>query len=305
MELLFFIENLLAATLRVATPLMFGTMGELFAERSGVLNLGIEGTMFLGAFVGFTVASMTGSLWLGVLAALLAGALAGLLMGFFAVKLGVNQHVSGLGITLLLTSLSLFLFRVIFGENQLPPKIEPFSHLTILQGVPFLGDILSQYALTYIAILLVPVVWYVLYRTNFGLDMRAVGENPEAADAAGVNVYRTRYIALAIGGALMSLGGAFLTLAQLGSFTFGIIAGRGWVCIALIIFANWQPLRVLWGALLFGGFFALQLRLQTTGLKLPYEVFLALPYIVTIIALANTGRKATGPAAVLKPYKRE
>jgi ABC-type uncharacterized transport system permease subunit len=305
MELLFFIENLIAATLRVATPLMFGTMGELFAERSGVLNLGIEGTMFMGAFVGFTVASMTGSLWLGVFAALLAGALAGLLMGFFAVKLGVNQHVSGLGITLLLTSLSLFLFRVIFGENQLPPKIEPFPQLTILQGVPFLGDILSQYALTYIAILLVPVVWYVLYRTNFGLDMRAVGENPEAADAAGVNVYRTRYIALAIGGALMSVGGAFLTLAQLGSFTFGIIAGRGWVCIALIIFANWQPLRVLWGALLFGGFFALQLRLQTTGLKLPYEVFLALPYIVTIIALAITGRKATGPAAVLKPYKRE
>ncbi len=305
MEIILFIQNLLAATLRVATPLMFGTMGELFAERSGVLNLGIEGTMFLGAFVGFTVASFTGSLWLGVLAALIAGALAGLLMGFFAVRLGVNQHVSGLGITLLLVSLSLFFFRIIFGENQLPPKIEPFPQMTFLEGVPFLGPILAQYALTYIAILLVPLVWWILFRTNFGLDVRAVGENPEAADAAGVNVYRTRYIALAIGGALMSVGGAFLTLAQLGSFTFGIIAGRGWVCIALIIFANWQPQRVLWGALLFGGIFALQLRLQTTGLKLPYEAFLALPYIVTIIALAITGRKATGPAAVLKPYKRE
>ena len=305
MELVFFIENLIAATLRMATPLMFGTMGELFCERSGVLNLGIEGTMFMGAFVGFTVAAFTGSLWLGVLAALLAGALAGLLMGFFAVKLGVNQHVSGLGITLLLTSLSLFLFRVIFGENQIPPKIEPFPQLTFLQGVPLIGDILSQYALTYIAILLVPIVWWVLYRTNFGLDMRAVGENPEAADAAGVNVFRTRYMALAIGGGLMAVGGAFLTLAQLGSFTFGIIAGRGWVCIALIIFANWMPDRVLWGALLFGGIQALQLRLQTTGLKLPYEAFLALPYIVTIIALAITGRKATGPAAVLKPYRRE
>jgi ABC-type uncharacterized transport system permease subunit len=305
MELVFFIENLIAATLRMATPLMFGTMGELFCERSGVLNLGIEGTMFMGAFVGFTVAAFTGSLWLGVLAALLAGALAGLLMGFFAVKLGVNQHVSGLGITLLLTSLSLFLFRVIFGENQIPPKIEPFPQLTFLQGVPLIGDILSQYALTYIAILLVPIVWWVLYRTNFGLDMRAVGENPEAADAAGVNVFRTRYMALAIGGGLMAVGGAFLTLAQLGSFTFGIIAGRGWVCIALIIFANWMPDRVLWGALLFGGIQALQLRLQTTGLKLPYEAFLALPYIVTIVALAITGRKATGPAAVLKPYRRE
>jgi general nucleoside transport system permease protein len=305
MELVIFIENLLAATLRMATPLMFGTMGELFCERSGVLNLGIEGTMFMGAFVGFTVAAFTGSLWLGVLAALLAGALAGLLMGFFAVKLGVNQHVSGLGITLLLTSLSLFFFRVIFGESQNPPKIEPFPQLTFLQGVPLIGDILSQYALTYIAILLVPIVWWVIYRTNFGLDMRAVGENPEAADAAGVNVFRTRYTALAIGGGLMAVGGAFLTLAQLGSFTFGIIAGRGWVCIALIIFANWMPDRVLWGAMLFGGIQALQLRLQTTGLKMPYEAFLALPYIATIIALAITGRKATGPAAVLKPYRRE
>jgi simple sugar transport system permease protein len=305
MELVIFIENLLAATLRMATPLMFGTMGELFCERSGVLNLGIEGTMFMGAFVGFTVAAFTGSLWLGVLAALLAGALAGLLMGFFAVKLGVNQHVSGLGITLLLTSLSLFFYRVIFGESQNPPKIEPFPQLTFLQGVPLIGDILSQYALTYIAILLVPIVWWVIYRTNFGLDMRAVGENPEAADAAGVNVFRTRYTALAIGGALMAVGGSFLTLAQLGSFTFGIIAGRGWVCIALIIFANWMPDRVLWGAMLFGGIQALQLRLQTTGLKMPYEAFLALPYIATIVALAITGRKSTGPAAVLKPYRRE
>jgi ABC-type uncharacterized transport system permease subunit len=305
MGIMLFIQNLLAATLRVSTPLLFGTMGEFFCERAGVLNLGIEGTMFMGAFVGFTVASFTGNLWLGVLAALIAGMLAGLLMAFFSVKLGVNQHVSGLGITLLLTALSLFFFRVIFGESQLPPKIEPFPQFTFLENLPVLGDVLSQYALTYIAFLLVPLVWWVIYRTNFGLDMRAVGENPEAADAAGVNVYLTRYIALAIGGGLMAVGGSFLTLAQLGSFTFGMIAGRGWVCIALIIFANWQPVRVLWGALLFGGVFALQLRLQTTGLDLPYEFFLALPYIVTIVALAITGRRATGPAAVLKPYKRE
>jgi len=305
MDVLLFTQNLIAATLRVATPLMFGTLGELFCERAGVLNLGIEGTMFMGAFVGFTAASLTGSLWLGVLAALIGGMLAGLLMAFFSVKLGVNQHVSGLGITLLLTALSLFFFRVIFGENLESPHIPPFSQLVILKNVPFLGEILSQYALTYIAIILIPIVWWVVYRTNFGLDMRAVGENPEAADAAGVNVYLTRYIALAIGGGLMAVGGAFLTLAQLGSFTFGIIAGRGWVCIALIIFANWQPIRVLWGALLFGGVSALELRLQTTGIKLPYEAFLALPYVVTIIALALAGRKTAGPAAVLKPYKRE
>ena len=305
MDVLLFSQNLIAACLRMATPLMFGTLGELFCERAGVLNLGIEGTMFMGAFVGFTAASLTGSLWLGVLVALIGGMLAGLLMAFFSVKLGVNQHVSGLGITLLLTALSLFFFRVIFGENLESPQIPPFSQLVILKNVPFFGVVLSQYALTYIAIILIPIVWWVVYRTNFGLDMRAVGENPEAADAAGVNVYLTRYIALAIGGGLMAVGGAFLTLAQLGSFTFGIIAGRGWVCIALIIFANWQPLRVMWGALLFGGVSALELRLQTTGIKLPYEAFLALPYVVTIIALALAGRRTAGPAAVLKPYKRE
>lgn len=300
-----FIVGLLAATLRVSTPLIFGTLGELFCERSGILNLGIEGTLFFGSFVGFAVASQTGSLWLGVLAALLAGVLSGLLMGVLTVHLGVNQHVSGLGITLLLTALSLFLFRLIFGEQKIPPSIDPFNVITPLGNIPWLGQIFSQHILTYIAIAFIPLAWWVLYRTNFGLDIRAVGENPEAADAAGVNVYRTRYLALMIGGGLMAVGGAFLSLAQLGAFTFGIISGRGWVCIALIIFANWIPIRVLWGALLFGGVASLQLRLQTTGLKLPYEAFLALPYIVTILALTLAGRKATGPAAVLKPYKRE
>jgi ABC-type uncharacterized transport system permease subunit len=300
-----FIVGLLAATLRVATPLIFATLGELFCERSGILNLGIEGTMFFGSFVGFAVASLTGDLWLGVLAAILAGMISGLLMGLLSVRLGVNQHVSGLGITLLLQALSLFLFRLIFGEQKIPPSIDPFNVIKPLGDIPFLGPIFSQHILTYIALAFIPLAWWVLYRTNFGLDIRAVGENPEAADAAGVNVYRTRYVALMIGGALMAVGGAFLSLAQLGAFTFGIISGRGWVSIALIIFANWIPIKVLWGALLFGGVASLQLRLQTTGLKLPYEAFLALPYVVTIIALTLAGRKASGPAAILKAYKRE
>jgi general nucleoside transport system permease protein len=300
-----FIIGLIAATLRVATPLLFGTLGELFAERAGILNLGIEGTLFFGAFVGFVVGGATGSLWMGVLAALLAGILAGMLMGLLSVSLGLNQHVSGLGITLLLTGLSLYGFRQIYGEARVPPSIEPFEKLSPFGDLPVLGPIFDQYALTYIAIALVPVVWWVLYRTSLGLKIRAVGENPEAADAAGVNVYLIRYMALGIGGGLMAVGGAFLSIAQLGAFTFGIIAGRGWVCIALIIFAQWLPVRVLWGALLFGGVFALQLRLQMTGLKLPYEVFLALPYLVTILALAITGRDANYPGAYLKPYKRE
>jgi general nucleoside transport system permease protein len=307
-----FFVGLIAAMLRVATPLILGTIGEVYTERSGVLNLGIEGTMFLGAFVGFAVAKqlepVAGGthLWFGVLAAALAGVVAAALMGFFAVTLGVNQHVAGLGITLLCTSLSLFAFRVVFGENDVLPSVDPFAQLDPLSGIPILGPILSQYMLTYLTFLvLVPVSSWILYHSNFGLLIRAVGENPEAADAAGISVPQTRYRALMIGGALMGIAGAFLSLAQLGAFSPGIVAGRGWICIALVIFAKWDPVRAMLGALLFGGVFALQLRLQTMGFQLPYELFLALPYVITLIALAIAGRNAAYPGAYLKPYRRE
>jgi simple sugar transport system permease protein len=310
--LLTFLVGLLAATLRVATPLVFGTIGELYTERAGILNLGIEGIMFLGAFVGFAVAAqasaggVAGYLWLGLLAAIIAGVLMGALMGFFSVTLGVNQHVAGLGITLLCIGLSLFGFRLVFGESSVLPSIDPYSQFSVFGDLPVLGPIFRQYFLTYFAFLVVvPLAWWVLYRTSFGLKLRAVGENPEAADAAGVSVFQTRYLALAIGGALMAIGGAFLSLAQLGAFTPGIVAGRGWVCIALVIFAKWDPIRGMWGALLFGGVFALQLRLQTQGFELPFEFFLALPYVVTIIALAIAGRNVSYPGAYLKPYRRE
>lgn len=300
-----FLIGLLAATLRVATPLIFGTLGELFCERAGVLNLGIEGTMFLGAFTGFTVASLTGNLWLGLLAAILAGMISGWLMAFLAVRLGVNQHVSGLGITLLWTGVALFGFRLAFGEPKVPPAITTFTRFSPFGETPVLGPIFDQHYLTYAAFLLIPLVWWVIRRTRFGLNIRAVGENPEAADAAGLGVYRIRTQALVIGSALMAVGGAFLSLAQLGSFTYGIISGRGWVCIALIIFANWEAVRVMWGSLLFGGVASLQLRLQTMGFKLPYELFLALPYLVTILALMIAGRNVNAPSAMLKAYRRE
>jgi simple sugar transport system permease protein len=307
-----FVIGLLAATLRVATPLLYATIGEVYSERSGVLNLGIEGIMFLGAFVGFAAAAQAHAagweayLWVGLAAAMLAGLLMALLMAFLTVTLGLNQHVAGLGITLLCTGLSLFGFRLVFGERDVLPRIDPFTQINPFSQIPILAPIFSQYLLTYIAFLvLVPLSAWVLYRTHFGLQLRAVGENPEAADAAGINVFRIRYIALAIGGILMAIGGAFLALAQLGAFSPGIIAGRGWVCIALVIFARWDPLRAMAGALLFGGVFALQLRLQTQGFRLPYELLLALPYLITILALAIAGRQAPYPGAYLKPYRRE
>ncbi len=303
-----FLINLIAATLRVSTPILLAAIGETYSERAGILNLGIEGIMFFGAFIGFIVADKSESLWIGLLVAILSGVIAGLLMGVLSVSLGVNQHVSGLGITLLLTGLSLFGFRLVYGGRSTPPSIPSFESIKPLGDMPVLGTITDQYLLTYITFLvIVPLAWFILYRTKYGLHIRAVGENPEAVDAAGVNVYLVRYSVLAIGGGLMAAGGAFLSLAQLGSFTHGIIAGRGWVAIAIVIFGNWSPVKVMGGALIFGGTFALQLRLQAMGLQLPipYETFLALPYVVTIIALVLAGRNASYPAALLKPYRRE
>ena len=300
-----FIIALLGATLRISTPILYGALGEMIVERAGILNLGIEGTMLLSAFSGFVAAQLSGSLYVGLLAAVLTGVLLSLLMGLLTVTLGLNQHVSGLGITLFASGLALFVFRLVYGGESIPPALEAsFPQLALFVGTP-VEPIFSQYALTYLALLLVPLIGWLLYRTSFGLRLRAVGENPEAVDTAGVNVYQMRYIALVFGGILMGLGGAFLSLAQLGAFTHGIINGRGWVAVAIVIFGNWQPAKVLAGALLFGGLQALQLRLQAQGIPLPYEVLLALPYVLTIVALTFAGRNASYPAALLKSYKRE
>jgi general nucleoside transport system permease protein len=297
-----FLTTLLASTLRTATPLGYGTIGEVYAERAGILNLGIEGTMYAGAFFGFAVAYGSGSVMVGLLAAAAIGVAAGVLMGLLSVTLGTNQHVAGIGITLLMIGLSEFFNRIFFSGRETLPKIEPFGLLK-----PFGDGVFAQYGLTYVAFLVVvPLAWWLLMRTSFGLNVRAVGENPEAADAAGINVFRIRYAALMIGGALMAIGGAFLTLATLGSFTLDIIAGRGWVCIALVIFGRWQIGRAVLGTLLFAGVFALQLRLRILPgwSAVPFELLLALPYLVTIAALAISGRNVAYPGAYLQPYRR-
>jgi simple sugar transport system permease protein len=303
-----FLIGLLSATVRMATPLILATLGEVICERSGVLNLGIEGIMLFSSLVAFLTTYFTGDLWLGIISAVIVGALFGILMAFFAVSLGVSQHVSGLGITLFASGLALFVYRQTIGTPIVPPTVETFKTLTIpyLSKIPILGPVLfDQYILTYIALILIPIFSFILYKTNFGLSLRAVGENPEAADALGINVYRTRYIALIIGGALMGLSGSFFTLAYFNMFLYGIVGGRGWVSIALTIFANWDPKRVLLGAFLFGGIDALQLRLQAIGFDIPYQFFLMMPYVLTIIVLVLVARNALAPSSLLKPYKRE
>jgi ABC-type uncharacterized transport system permease subunit len=298
-----------AAMIRISTPLLLATLGELYSERSGVLNLGIEGIMLLGAMIGFSAAYFTGSLWLGVLAALLTGAIAGLLMAFLTVVLGVSQHVAGIGTTLLATGLAFFFYRLIFGQPSSPPNVVAFQPAPIpfLSDIPFLGPVLfNQTPMTYIALLAVPVTAWLLYRTPWGLDLRTVGENPRAADAAGVSVWGMRTQALVIGGALMGMAGAFLTIAQFNAFTFGVVSGRGWVAVALVVFGMWSPWRCAAGALLFAALEALQLRLQAHNvLNLPYQVFLMLPFIMTIVAMALVSRNARAPAALLVPFRKE
>ncbi len=298
-----------SALLRIATPLVFGTIGELFAERSGILNLGIEGIMMLGAMTGFTTTYFTGSLWLGVAAAMATGMVAGVLMGVLTVSLGLSQHVSGIGITLLCTGLSFFFYRLIFGQPSTIPGITSFQPVAVpvLSAIPVIGPVLfNQFALVYLAAFVVIAAAWVLHRTPWGLNLRTVGENPHAAYSAGVSVTGIRYQALIVSGALMGLGGAFLSMAQFNAFTFGVISGRGWVCIALIVFGQWSPWKSAGGALLFAFIDALQLRLQASSvINLPYQLFLMMPFVLTIIGMALVSRNAHAPAALLKPFRKE
>ena len=303
-----FISGLIGAMMRMATPIIFAMLGEILAERSGVLNLGIEGIMLMGAMTGFLVSISSGSLWFGVLMAALVGMALGLLMAFLSVHLGLSQHVSGLGITLFAAGLAMFIYRLHFGSPTVPPTVKPFQQVVIpwLSEIPIIGPgLFKQYTLTYIAWLLVPAISILLYNTNVGLKIRTVGENPIVADTVGVNVVLTRTLCLVAGGALMGIGGAFLTLAHQNMFLIDVIGGRGWVAIAMVIFGNWDPVKGTLGALIFGCLDGLQLRLQGLGIKLSFHVFLMIPYLLTIVALVSVSRKASVPAGLLKPYRRE
>ncbi|PIO99947.1 putative (Deoxy)ribonucleoside ABC transporter, permease protein [uncultured Pleomorphomonas sp.] len=299
--------GLWAAVLRIATPLIFGTLGALLCERAGVLNLGIEGIMTFGAMVGWLAVYHGADLWTGLLVAALAGAVFGLLHAALTVTLGLSQHVSGLGVTLFASSFSYYLFRLIVPLAGSPPTIVPFAPVSVpgLAGLPFVGPVLSaQTPPTYLAVLLALLLAYVVFRTPLGLAIRMTGENPHAAEAQGVNPMAVRYGAVIAGSALMAVGGAFLTLSAFNSFFPTMVQGRGWICIALVVFASWRPGRALFGALLFAFFDAFQLRLQTAVDGVPYQVFLMTPYILSILALCVMARRARVPQALMQPYRR-
>ena len=292
------------SVLRMATPLILGTLGVLLCERAGVLNLGIEGIMVAGAFTGWLAVHAGLPLWGGVAVAAATGALLGLLHGVLTVTLALSQHVAGLGLTLLATSLASYAYRVSFPKVDTPPTIQAFEPMSWLP-IPILN---AQTPLTLLALLAVPAIAWLLYRTPLGLAIRTVGENPAAAEGQGLSVARLRIGAVVAGSALMGVAGSFLTLAAFNAFFFNMVNGRGWVCVALVVFASWRPGKALFGALLFAFFDALQLRLQQAGagvlgLELPYQVYLMLPYAMAIVALVVMARRAQVPQALMKPYR--
>ena len=294
-------QALWVAVLRIATPLLLGTLGVLLCERAGVLNVGIEGIMVAGAFAGWLAVWLGAPLWGGVAVAALTGAAFGLLHAGLTVGLALSQHVAGLGITLLATALSHYAYRVSFPKVNTPPTVTPFAPMDWLP-LPVLA---SQTSLTLAALLLVPALAWLLYRTPAGLALRMVGENPQAAQAQGIGVVSTRTAAVVAGSALMGVAGAFLTLSAFNAFYFNMVNGRGWICVALVVFASWRPGKALLGALLFAFFDALQLRLQQAGgAALPYQIYLMLPYLLSILALVLVARRAAYPQALMQPWRK-
>ena len=301
--------SILSAAVSSGTPVLYAALGELVCERSGVLNLGVEGMMLVGAVSGFLTAVRTGSLAAGVLAALITGGLKGLIHAFMTITLKVNQVVSGLALTLFGTGLSGYLGKSMIGV----PLPVTFGQAPIpgLSSIPVIGTILFKHdLLVYLTYVVVPVLWFYLYRTRPGLHLRSVGESPETADALGVNVFAIRYASVTAGGMLAGLGGANLSLAYAPSWLENMTAGRGWIAVALVIFAVWDPFRAMLGAYLFGGIDALGFRIQVLGARIPSFFLKMMPYVFTIVVLiivtATASRRSSrAPEALGLPYERE
>ncbi|TEB14537.1 Branched-chain amino acid transport system / permease component [Pelotomaculum sp. FP] len=300
---------ILATSVMVGTPILFASLGEILTERAGILNLGVEGVMLVGAVSGFAVALFSHNPWLGVTGAMLAGGALALAHAVLSVTLKANQVVSGLALALFGAGLSGYLGKSLVGI-PLPVKIAA-SKVPLLGDIPFLGPVLFQQdGMVYLGYLLAPALWYLLFRTRTGLSVRAVGENPGAADALGISVSLTRYACTIAGGMLAGAGGAYLSLAYAPAWLENMTAGRGWIAIALVIFAAWNPLYALAGAYLFGGIDALSLRLQAMNVTVSPFFLRMLPYLFTLLVLVLVTRKSTrhrfgAPKALGLPYERE
>lgn len=308
-----FLGPFLQAAVRSGTPLLFATIGEIYTERSGNINLGIEGLMLIGAVTGFMASLWTGNPFAGVIIGCLGGGIVSMIHAFLTISLNVNQIVSGLALVFFGTGASAVLGRPLIGK--IAPHFEEL-HLGILSDIPLIGVVFFQHnILVYFSYLLVPLSWMILYKTRIGLYIRTVGENPQTAETVGLNVIRIRYATIFAGGALMGLGGAYLSLAYTPMWIENMVAGRGWVSIALVIFSMWNPMMAVFGAYLFGGMDVLGFALQARGVQISTHLLSMLPYLFTIFLLAismwRARKKAMGlsvsmgPSALGKPFSKE
>lgn len=296
--------GILTSAIRLATPYLFASIGEAFAQTSGVVNLGVDGIMLVGAFAAFYVTLTTGNVWLAVLAAAIVGLLMGLLMSFISVTLKAEQGISGIGLYMFGLGLSSLLFKVLVGSVQTVNGFKEIK-LPFLGDIPILGEIFFNHSLpVYAAFLLVPVAWWFLDKTTWGLKIKSVGQNPAAADSLGVNVNQVRYFSVCVGAVLAGLAGASLSTALVNLFQENLTAGLGFIAVALVYFGGWRPVGILVGALLFSTVNAFQLWMQVLGVKIPSDVAIMLPYLLTIAALVAVTNRIRQPAALNKPFER-
>lgn len=300
------IVSILAGMVRIMTPILFAAIGELVTQRAGIWNMGVEGTMLMGAFTAYIAVTATGSIWFAVLAAMLAGMLVGLLTAFMTATMRVDHFITGLGINLLVSGLTLYWFRI-YIKGRAQPTFDGFDNvpIPILSSIPYLGEILfTQRALTYVAFLSVPAVWFLLYKTRWGLELRCLGENPKALDIKGLSVVRRQYTAVLIGSTMTGLGGGFLLLGFSDRFLADITAGRGWLAVVAIIAGNWMPRGVLAAVMVFALLESVATHVQVLGLGVPHQIFLALPYLASILLLMGLRRKSGEPLRLGIPYFR-
>jgi len=300
--------SILAAMVRIGAPLILAAIGELIAERAGVINLGVEGMMLMGCFLGFFVTFETGSILAGIGAAMVGAMLMSLIMAFMAITLRLEQFVTGLALNLLASGLTLFWFRSLLktiGSTQ--PNIDLLEKAPIpfLSDIPYLGIIVfSHNWLVYLAILSVPICSFFLYKTKYGLELRCLGENPRAIDMKGLSVAKRQYLAVLFGGMMAGLAGAFISVGSSIRFVPEMTAGRGWLAIVIVIAGNWQPKWILVAALVFAFLEAFQMHVQAVGINFPYQILLALPYVVAVIALMHRRARSRAPASLGVAYSR-
>ncbi len=296
--------GILTSMIRLATPFLYAAIGETFAQTSGVINLGVEGVMLLGAYGAFYVALNTGNLWLALLTAVIIGLVLGLLMSFISVTLKAEQGISGIGLYMFGLGMSSLLFKITIGTVKTINGFQPFD-IPVLSKIPFIGPILFKNSIpVYGAFLLVPIAWWILEKTTLGLKIKSVGQNPAAADSLGVNVDRIRYFSVCLGSVLAGLAGASLSIALVNLFQDNLTAGQGFIAVALVYFGGWSPWGVMGGAFLFSFVNALQLWMQVLGVKISSDVAVMLPYLMTIAALMISANRARQPAALDKPFER-